>query len=103
MAVPSRVFVGLVIFGLIASLALVPFTILVLTGYEPEDGSPLLPGRSEFGVGDKLVLILGSLFGLALTYVAWRGLVQGARHDAKLRKQKQGDKSRRDEPPPGYH
>lgn len=102
MAIPSRVFVGLVVFGLIASLAIIPYTLLVLSGYEAGNSSPLLPENSEFTLGDKLVLVLGSLFSLALSVTAWRGLLRGARHDAEVRRQVAKEKTRRDDPPPGY-
>lgn len=97
MAIPSRVFVGLVVFGLIASLAIVPYTILALSGYEPGDGP--LPGGAISGA-DKGVLVLASLFSVALTAFAWRGLVSGARRDAALRRERR--QRGQEPPPPGY-
>ena len=106
MAVPSRAFVGMVVFGLIASLAIVPYTLLVLSGYQPAAEGPywhdLFPAEG-FGVGDKIVLALASLFSVAVTVFAWRGLLHGARMDTRMRKDKAWERSRPPPPPPpGY-
>src|SRR5690348_13044559 len=88
-AVPSRAFVGMVVFGLLASLAVVPYTVLVLNGYEPPPTAPyraIFPGPDHFSLGDKLVLVLASVFCVAVTLFAWRGLVGRARADADLRR-----------------
>ena len=100
---PSRAFVGMVVFGLIATLALVPYTVLVLSGYHPQPGSPqesLFGGTTGFSAGDKAVLVLGSLFSVVLTVASWRGLLGRARHDAKRRRDLQEVKAQ--PPPPGY-
>ena len=111
MAVPSRAFVGMVVFGLIASLAVVPYTLLVLGGYEPPADAPykvIFPGPAHFSAGDKLTLVLASVFSLAITLFAWRGLLHGARQDRQLRQQVQAEKaaaktrSPPPPPPPGY-
>lgn len=109
MAVPSRAFVGMVVFGLIASLAVVPYTLLILSGYEPPPNAPyqaIFP-EDQNTAGDKVVLVLASLFCVAVTVFAWRGLLHRARMDVQLRREL---KARRLEaktrlpppPPPGY-
>ena len=109
MAIPSRAFVGMVVFGLIASLAIVPYTLLVVGGYEPPATAPywrdLFP--AGFTPGDKIVLVLASAFSIALTVFAWRGLLHGARQDRELRRQIQAERKAAKErmpppPPPGY-
>lgn len=108
-AVPSRAFVGMVVFGLIASLAVVPYTLLILSGYTPPPEAPyeaIFPDEGPTA-GDKLVLVLASLFCVAVTVFAWRGLLHRARADVELRREA---KARRVEaqtklpppPPPGY-
>jgi hypothetical protein len=105
-AVPSRAFVGMVVFGLIASLAIVPFTILVLSGYEPAPDAlykVLYPGPENFSPGDKITLVLASLFSLAVTVFAWRGLLHGARMDTQMRRDLETERNRPPPPPPpGY-
>lgn len=105
-AVPSRAFVGMVVFGLIASLAVVPYTLLVLSGYEPPPEAPyeaIYPGPDRFQPGDKLVLVLASVFSIAVTVFAWRGLLHGARMDTEMRQEKRAAKERPPPPPPpGY-
>jgi hypothetical protein len=95
----------MVVFGLIASLAIVPYTLLVLGGYEPPANGPYWQDlfRSEFSVGDKIALALASLFSLAVTVFAWRGLLHGARMDTRMRKEAAVERSRPPPPPPpGY-
>jgi hypothetical protein len=96
----------MVIFGLIASLAVVPYTLLVLGGYQPPPDAPykaLFPGPDPFSVGDKLALGLASLFSLALTVFAWRGLLHGARMDTQMRRDLALNRNRPPPPPPpGY-
>lgn len=96
----------MVVFGLIASLAIVPYTLLVLGGYEPPPDAPykaIFPGPDRFSLGDKLALGLASLFSLALTIFAWRGLLHGARMDTRMRQEKRTERSRPPPPPPpGY-
>ena len=109
MAIPSRAFVGMVVFGLIASLAIVPYTLLVLGGYQPPATTPywrdLFP--DDYSIGDKLVLALASAFSIAVTVFAWRGLVHGARQDRELRQRVRDESQAAKErmpppPPPGY-
>lgn len=110
MAVPSRAFVGMVVFGLIASLAVVPYTILVLSDYQAPPNAPyeaIFPGPARFGVGDKVVLALASVFCVAVTLFAWRGLVGRARSDvqrrAAARQRREEERTRLPPPPPpGY-
>ncbi len=85
MAVPSRVFVGVTVFGLIASLLTVPYTILALTGFRPEALSPVLSFDGAAEPGLMAFLVLASMFSLAVAFVGWRSLVQGARRDARRR------------------
>lgn len=98
---------GILVFGLIASLAVVPYTLLVLSGYEPTPDAPyknLFPEPQQSSAGTNLVLVLASLFCLAVVVSAWRGLLHGARLDRALRRERaQVSRSRdRDEEPPGY-
>lgn len=105
MAVPSRAFVGMVVFGLIASLAIVPYTLLVLGGYQPPATAPYWQQlfRPTFSLGDKLALALASLFSIAVTVFAWRGLLHGARMDTRMRRDREAERSRPPPPPPpGY-
>jgi hypothetical protein len=108
-AIPSRAFVGMVVFGLIATLAVVPYTLLVLGGYQPPATAPYWRGLfpATFSPGDKLVLALASAFSVAVTVFAWRGLLHGARQDRELRAQLQTERQAAKErmpppPPPGY-
>lgn len=109
-AIPSRAFVGMVVFGLIACLAIVPYTLLVLGGYEPPATQPywrsLFPAAG-FSAGDRLVLALASAFSVAVTVFAWRGLLHGARQDRRLRQEIQAERMAAKDrlpppPPPGY-
>ena len=114
MAVPSRAFVGILVFALIATLAIVPYTLLVLSGYHPPPATPyeaLFPPQQDSATGTKLFLVLASLFCVALVVAAWKGLVQGARVDRQLRAERAarkdagaGDatKAHIEEQPPGY-
>ncbi|MHB1262083.1 MAG: hypothetical protein ACYC2H_10250 [Thermoplasmatota archaeon] len=105
MAVPSRAFVGMVVFGLIASLAIVPYTLLVLSGYQPPANAPYWQEffPRTFSVGDKITLALASLFSLAVTVFAWRGLLHGARMDTRMRRDREAERNRPPPPPPpGY-
>lgn len=90
MVVPSRAYVGILTFALLASLAVIPYTILILVGYEAPPASPhelLFPEPQESDPGTKVVLVLASLFCLALVFVSWRGLLAVARRDALARKE----------------
>ncbi len=86
MGVPSRVFVGITVFGLIASLVTVPYTLLVLTGYQPPPESPVPTFDNARDPVQVIFFVLASLFSVGLTVFSWRGLVRGARQDAKVRK-----------------
>lgn len=116
MAVPSRAFVGILVFGLIATLAIVPYTLLLLSGYQPPPEAPyeaLFPEPDAGAGGTKLVLVIASLFCLALVVSAWRGLLHGARVDRELRAERKArakapptppkaSEPALDEQPPGY-
>jgi hypothetical protein len=95
----------MVVFGLIASLAIVPYTLLVLSGYEPPANAPywqeIFP--QTFSVGEKLALVMASLFSVAVTVFAWRGLLHGARMDTRMRQDRTAERDRPPPPPPpGY-
>jgi hypothetical protein len=96
----------MVVFGLIATLTIVPYTLLVLGGYEPPPDAPyqaIFPGPERFSVGDKITLVLASLFSIMVTVFAWRGLLHGARMDTKMRRDIEADRGRPPPPPPpGY-
>jgi hypothetical protein len=108
-AVPSRAFVGIVVFGLLASLALLPYTMLVLSGYQPPPDAPYkaIFAEEHNETGDKLVLVAATLFSMAVTVIAWRALLararrdQGLRQDARRRKAEDRRKPP-PPPPPGY-
>ena len=114
MAVPSRAFVGILVFALLASLAIVPYTVLILAGYEPAPDAPhdlLFPEPSDTSPGDRITLVLASAFCLGLVAAAWRGLLLAARQDAARRKARResqangpatGVRAVEDEQPPGY-
>ncbi len=86
MGVPSRVFVGITVFGLIASLVTVPYTLLVLSGYTPPADSPVPTFENVRDPAQIVFFVLASLFSVGLTVFAWRSLIRGARHDAQKRK-----------------
>ncbi len=88
MAAPTRIFVGVFVFSLIASLAVVPFTFLVLTGYQPPASIPLVEPETPYGAGHKMALVLASLFCLGFVVMSWRALLGGARRDAQMRKER---------------
>ncbi len=83
--VPSRAFVGITIFGLIASLLTVPYTILVWTGLRPSALSPALAFEIADDLGFRIFLLVASGLSIGLTVWAWRRLLESARHDAKRR------------------
>lgn len=114
MPVPSRAFVGILVFAAIATLAVVPYTLLMLSGYEAPPNTPydsLFPEPEEASWGGKIFLVLASLFCIALLVAAWRGLLNGARLDRQLRAEraarasapKAEAKPNVEEEPPGYH
>lgn len=95
MAVPSRIFVGITIFGLISTLVVVPFTVVVLTCQTDEAGILDQVGGSDctvFSAGLKLFLGLASVLTVAFTVLSWRALLAGARRDAIRRRRAQGER-----------
>lgn len=86
MAVPSRIFVGITLFGLLCCVLLVPYTVLVLACQAQYAAD--LPGVpcAEISLGTRLLLLLASLFAVAFTVLSWRALLAGARRD-RLRRQ----------------
>ncbi|MCA1819322.1 MAG: hypothetical protein ABR562_02145 [Thermoplasmatota archaeon] len=90
---PSRIFVGITMFGLISALVVVPFTVLVVA-CDPASGSAFLGqfGGTDctvFSVGQKIFLGLASILTVAFTVLAWRALLAGARRDAIRRARRQ--------------
>ncbi len=83
--VPSRVFVGITVFGLLATVLIVPYTFLVFTGLNPAAISPILSFDGADDPGFRVFLVLASGMAIGLTVFAWRGLLAGARRDAKRR------------------
>ena len=124
MAVPSRSYVGVLVFGLIATCLVVPYTILVVSGYQPPPDTPadVWVPPVEASMGLKVFLAVASLLSVGLTWAAWRNLLRAARRDARVRQhvaqQAQAPttpraapappdvppapKKAREEPPPGY-
>jgi len=84
---PSRAFVGVVVFGLITVLVTIPYTVLVLADYQPAADAPhKLVFPEEADLGTKVFLVLASVFSIALLVFSWRALVAGARRDAERRR-----------------
>lgn len=108
MAVPSRIFVGITMFGLISALVIVPLTVLVVSCDPSSTGS--LFGRfagndcTVFSAGQKVFLVLASLLTVGFTVLAWRALLAGARRDAIRRRRAAQEASTKPEQslrPPG--
>lgn len=111
MAVPTRIFVGITLFGLIATLMTATYAGLVLSCYTPPPSSPIPspPTCDAFSVGHKVFLVLATLFSGAFTVLAWRSLLAGARMDRAKRQARQesarmGESVESEAPdePPGY-
>lgn len=117
MRVPSRVYVGAVVFALITVFVTIPYTLIVVGGvYEPPEELGVASGSA----GMKVFLVLASLYSVVLVVASWRALVAGARRDAARRRRHQElrqdvaqyAKQRREErprperpgqrPPPGF-
>lgn len=83
-------YVGVVVFGLIAFLAIMAYGALLLAGYEAPPDSPfelLFPPESDGpDVGEVLFTGLAAAFALVFTILAWRRLLSGARSDAAKRR-----------------
>lgn len=100
MAVPTRVYVGVVVFGVIAALVTLTYTALVLSGVRqpPDPSEPYQvlfpPEGSSIPVGEQVFLGIASLFSVAVTVWAWRTLVSGARADAAMRRSRAEDAKR---------
>lgn len=96
-AVPSRIFVGITIFGLLSAFVVVPFTVLVVT-CDPDSQEPLFTqfggtACATFGAGQKIFLALASILTVAFTVLAWKALLAGARRDA-MRRRRQREEGR---------
>lgn len=114
MPLPSRAFVGILVFGAMATLLVGGYTTLVLSGYEPPDTSApvfFAPPEDGYPAGQKMLLVVASLACLLLTFVAWRQLLERARGDAAARDASRQERpprpapasrSRMPPPPPGY-
>lgn len=83
-------YVGVVVFGVIAVLAILAYATLWMAGYQPPPESPfelLFPPESDgLDAGEGLFLALAVAFAVAFTVFAWRRLVAGARGDAAKRR-----------------
>ena len=104
MPVPSRAFVGVLVFALLATLAVLPYTFLVLSGYEAPPATShesLFPEPDESAQGTKVFLVLASLFCIGLVVAAWRGLLHGARLDRQLREERAARATAPPAAPPG--
>lgn len=86
MAVPSRVYVGVTVFGAIATLLTVPYAIMLLTGVRPPALSPLLSFEAAAEPAFIVFIVVAGLLSIGLTWFAWRALVHGARRDARRRR-----------------
>lgn len=89
MAVPSRVFVGVFIFGLIASLVTGAYTLLILSDYQPPPDPTVITFEPPEEPSKRLFLALSTFFSIALSVYAWRELVHGARRDARRRQRRE--------------
>lgn len=102
-AVPSRIFVGLTVFGLICTLLIVPISLVVLLDVHPAPDLFDYARVGAFTVSQKIFLAIASLFSLAFTWLSWRSLLAGARRNRALREALAARKSEDDAgPPPGY-
>lgn len=116
MAIPSRAYVGLLVFGVMATLLVGGYTALVLSGYTPAENSAgppqfFQPPQEGYPVGHRLLLVVATIACVLLTAVAWRQLLDRARSDAAIRKSQREERpprpaptsrSRMPPPPPGY-
>jgi hypothetical protein len=73
------------VFGLIASLLVVPYTILAWTGLRPTAISPALSFAAAEELGFRIFLLVASALSVGFTVVSWRALVEGARKDVDRR------------------
>lgn len=88
MAVPSRVYVGVVTFGLIVVVPIFAYATLLLVGYTPPPSAPyeiLFPEEPVRDWAEITFLIIAVLFSVGFTGYAARELLQGARRDARKR------------------
>lgn len=88
MAVPSRVYVGVVVFGLIASFVTGAYTLMILSGYQPPPDPTVITFEAPEEPAKRMFLVMSTFFSIALTVFAWRELVKGARRDASRRQQR---------------
>ena len=82
MAVPARIFVGITVFGLIATVVTGAFAVIVLSCNDrpTNDPVPAAEGRCDaYGTGLKVLVVMATLFSGAFTYLAWKSLLGGAR------------------------
>lgn len=88
MEVPSRAYVGVVVFGLIASLLTLAYASVLLSGYQPPADSPyeLLFPEETIRPGEWLFLMLTAGYSLVLTWLSSRALLHGARRDMARRR-----------------
>lgn len=97
-------YVGVVVFGLIATLVLLGLTLFFFAGYDAPDGKiPLVEHKREFSWPYKVFGTAGTAMAAGFTLGAWRALVRGARADEARRKAMRDAPAREvgAEPPPG--
>lgn len=84
---PARMYVGVVVFGLIATLVLLGLTLFFFAGYDAPDGKiPLVEHKREFSWPYKVFGTAGTVMAAGFTVGAWRALLRGARADEARRK-----------------
>ena len=84
MAVSGRIYIGVLVFSLIAALTVVPTTIMIVSGYEPPSVLPL-QDPDGYSLGDKLAFSIASLITIVLVVASWRMLINGARQRQGLK------------------
>ncbi|MHB8633137.1 MAG: hypothetical protein ACYDBQ_04090 [Thermoplasmatota archaeon] len=114
MAVPTRAYVGVVVFGLIVTLVLGLATLFAFTGLTFQGSKPLELQQVQFPFAVKLLSVCGLVLGVGITVGGWRALLRGARKDEaarRLPREKPAPpapevapppRRRDDAPPPGY-
>ena len=102
-AVPTRIFVGITVFGLVCSvLTLAAFVLLFTCNAPPPQSVVDLQQRAcqTFTGGQKVFLGLAAAFSIAFTVLAWRSLLAGARNDRARRQARAARPASGEAPPP---
>ncbi len=103
--VPSRVWVGSTVFGLLVTVLTVPYTFLVFTGLRPAALSPVLSFEGAEDPAFRVFLVIASCFALGFTVFAWRAWLDGARRDQRRREARAAvvkEQQRYKRRPPGH-